>query len=162
MRVMLPPGWARLATNPVSTGYARLWKTTGIFVVADLPPAPRAGAPPDLFGTIKAWMFVNKRSPPSGGMNASTVRLQHDEQGGFAVALGGVAFAGGLCKRKYGTRHQICAKTPDNRKGWRLPRWAMWLCSAKDAGPLSRQQFKPHTTILHHRSPLYEPRVSLI
>jgi hypothetical protein len=42
--IMLPPGWARLATNPVSTGSAPLWKTTGIVVVADFA-AIAAGIP---------------------------------------------------------------------------------------------------------------------
>ena len=41
-----------------------------------------------LFGTIKAWMFVNKRTPPPGDINASTVRLQQGER--VRVCLGGL------------------------------------------------------------------------
>jgi hypothetical protein len=56
----------------------------------------------------------------------------------------------------------IYANTPEKIETIASASAGMWRCSAKDAGPLSRQRFKPHTTILHHRSLLYQARVSLI
>jgi hypothetical protein len=46
-------------------------------------------------------VLVNKRTPlPGEGMNASTAWLQHREQARLAVALCGVALAGGVVQAK--------------------------------------------------------------
>jgi hypothetical protein len=100
-------------------------------------------------------------------MYASTARLQHGEQVRLPVALRAVALAGGVVQAKSGTwdndhRNDLRKNTGKNRKGIASASAGYVAAFRKGRWTPSRQRFKPHTTILHHRSPLYEARVSLI